>query len=65
MTTQANNFASWLLRTFVTRGHEPMLLLLKTYEYLSAVWNPHKIGEIQQIEAVQRSLTAKIKGMRT
>ena len=68
MTTQANNFASWLLRTFVTRDPEPMLLLLKTYiiprvEYLSAVWNPHKIGEIQQIEAVQRSFTAKIKGM--
>ena len=68
MTTNATNFASWLLRTFSTRDPEPMLLLLKTYiiprvEYVSPLWNPHKIGEIQQIEAVQRSFTAKIKGM--
>ena len=67
MTTKATNFASWLLRTFITRDPEPMLLLLKTYiiprlEYLSPVWNPYKICEIQQIEAVQRSFTAKIKG---
>ena len=68
MTTNAANFASWLLRTFNTRYEEPMLLFLKTYiiprlEYSSPVWNPHKITEIQQIEAVQRSFTAKIKGL--
>ena len=68
MTTNATNFASWLLRTFATRDLEPMLLFLKTYiiprvEYNSPIWHPHKIGEIEQIEQVQRSFTAKIKGL--
>ena len=45
-----------------------MLLFLKTYliprlEYCSAAWNPHKIGEIEQLEAVQRSFTSKIENM--
>ena len=66
MTTNATNFASWLLRTFTTRDIEPMLLFLKTYiiprvEYVSPIWHPHKICEIEQIEQVQRSFTAKIK----
>ena len=65
MTTNATNFASWLLRTFTTRDIEPMLLFLKTYiiprvEYVSPIWHPHKICEIEQIEQVQRSFTAKI-----
>ena len=64
----AANFASWLLRTFSTRSEEVMLLFLKTYliprlEYCSAAWNPHKIGEIQQLEAVQRSFTSKIENL--
>ena len=68
MTTTATNFATWLLRTFRTREKEVMLLLLKTYiiprlEYCSPVWSPHKINEIQEIEAVQRTFTAKIEGM--
>ena len=62
------NFASWLLRTFWTRNKDVMLLFLKTYliprlEYCSAAWNPHKIGEIEQLEAVQRSFTSKIENM--
>ena len=68
MTKNATNFAAWLLRTFRTRDKDVMLLLLKTYiiprlEYASPVWNPHKINEIQQIEAVQRTFTAKIEHM--
>ena len=68
MTINATNFASWLLRTFRTRKKDPMLLFLKTYliprlEYCSPVWNPHKITEIEQIEAVQRSFTSKIENM--
>lgn len=64
----AANFASWLLRTFKTRTEEVMLLFLKTYliprlEYCSAAWSPHKIGEIEQLEAVQRSFTSKIDNM--
>ena len=70
MTNKASNFASWLLRTFTTRQVDVMLLLLKTYliprlEYCSAVWNPHKISEIEQIEAVQRTFTAKIQNLET
>ena len=68
VTSNAANFASWLLRTFCTREKYVMLLLLKTYiiprlEYASPVWNPHKITEIQQLESVQRSFTSKIQGM--
>ena len=45
-----------------------MLLFLKTYliprlEYGSAAWNPHKISEIELLEAVQRSFTSKIDNM--
>ena len=62
------NFAAWLLRTFSTRSEEVMLLFLKTYlvprlEYCSAAWNPHKINEIEQLEAVQRSFTSRIDNM--
>lgn len=70
MTTTAKNFASWLLRTFRTRNKDVMLLFLKTYlisqlEYCSAVWNPHQINEIEQIEAVlcNRSFTSKIENL--
>ena len=68
MTSAATKFASWLLRTFFTRTKEVMILLLKTYiiprlEYCSPVWSPHKIKEIEQIEAVQRSFTARIDNM--
>ena len=68
MTTTATNVASWLKRTFRTRDKDVMLLFLKTYlisqlEYCSAVWNPHQINEIEQIEAVQRSFTSKIENM--
>ena len=68
MTSNATKFASWLLRTFYTRSKDAMLLFLKTYlisrlEYCSPVWCPHKIKEIEQIEAVQRSFTARIDNM--
>ena len=68
MTTNATNFASWLLRTFRSRDPAVMLLLLKTYiiprlEYASPIWHPHLITESQQIEAVQRTFTSKILGL--
>ena len=68
MTRSASNYASWLLRTFRSRNQEVMLLLHKTYiiprlEYASAVWNPAKISEIEQIEAVQRTFTSKIEDL--
>ena len=68
ITDNTANFASWLLRTFRTRDEDVMLLFLKTYliprlEYGSAAWNPHKISEIELLEAVQRSFTSKIDNM--
>jgi hypothetical protein len=68
ITTKAQNYASWLLRTFQTRSEEVMLLLLKTYliprlEYCSAVWNPTTIAEIEKLEATQRTFTSKIDNM--
>ena len=32
-------------------------------EYVSHIWNPNQICEITQVESVQRSFTAKIKGL--
>ena len=40
------------------------LLVRCHLEYCSPVWNPTKIGEIQELESVQRSFTRKISGDR-
>ena len=63
----ASQTAGLILRSFETRKKEPMLLLWKTYirphlEYLSPIWSPHLVGEIQRIEGVQRAFTAQISG---
>ena len=68
MISNATKFASWLLRTFYTRTKDVMLLFLKIYlisrlEYCSPVWCPYKIKDIEQIEAVQRSFTARIENL--
>ena len=65
ITKTANQVCGKLLRTFETRDEETMMVLFKTYirphlEYLSPIWSPYEIGEIQRIEAIQRSFTAKI-----
>lgn len=59
--------AGKILRTFETREIEPMLILFKSYvrphlEYISPVWSPHLIGEIQRIEGVQRAFTSRLNG---
>ena len=66
---KAKNMASWVLRTFTTRDTETMMLLYKSYvrshlEYCGPLWSPHLKCDIIQIEAVQRSFTAKISGFR-
>ena len=65
MTQSANNMCSWILRTFQSRSPELMLTLWKSLvlpilDYCSQLWSPSKIGEIQQIENVQKSFTRKI-----
>ena len=65
ITKTANQVSGRVLRAFETRDEETMLTLLKTYirphlEYLSPIWSPHQVGEIQRVEAIQRAFTAKI-----
>ena len=67
---KAKNMASWVLRTFVTRDKDTMMLLYKSYvrshvEYCCPLWSPHLQCDIILIESVQRSFTAKIAGLRT
>ena len=68
ITNNAQNYASWLLRTFRSRREDVMILLLKTYliprlEYCSAVWNPTQINLIERLEATQRTFTSKIENL--
>ena len=63
----ATQTAGRVLRSFETREKDPMLLLLKSFirphlEYISPIWSPFLVGEIQRVEAVQRAFTSKISG---
>ena len=63
----AKRMASWVLGTFKNRSKTLMILLFKSMvrsrlEYCSALWNPHKIQDIQRLEAIQRSFTRRISG---
>ena len=49
-----------MLRTFKTRGAEP---ILKMFIHSYAVCNPDKNKEIDKIEWIQRNITSKIKGL--
>ena len=58
----------WILRTFWTREELPMLtlwkhLILCEHDYCSQLWNPHRTGDIQDLELLQRSFVRKINGM--
>ena len=64
----ARNYAGWVLRTFNTRERTPLLTLWKSLiipqlDYCSQLWCPHKASEIQLLENIQRSFTAKVNGM--
>jgi len=62
---KANQMCGWIQRTFKTRNQEMMRTLWNSLvqphlDYCSQLWAPHKIGEMQQVEAVQRKYTSKI-----
>ena len=62
-------YAGWILRVFVARDVTTMLTLYKSFvlptmEYCSQLWSPCNLGPIRQLEAVQRSFTRRIDGMR-
>ena len=66
---KARGMAGWVLRTFTTRKLKIMLTLWKalvqpTLDYCSQLWSPHKKGDIQQLEVVQRLFTKQIRGLR-
>ena len=62
----AKNMCSWILRTFQSRSPEVMLTLWKSLvvpilDYCSQLWSPSKVGEIQQLEDIQKAFTRKIR----
>ena len=65
ISSKARRQMGWVLRSFKTRDAHPMLTLFRSLvvpllEYCCQLWNPHKVGEIQVLEAVQRTFTSKI-----
>ena len=60
--------AGWALRVFSTREACPMLILFKTLvlsmvEYCSVLWALQRLGQIRELENVQRAFTRRISGM--
>ena len=67
-TSKAKQMSGYILRTFLTRNYQPMMILFKSLvlpliEYSCIVWNPHKQQEISQLESVQRNYTSKLEEM--
>ena len=65
---KAKKIAGWILRIVQSRSAETILLLFKVYvrphlEYSCSLWSPYLIKHICEIEAVQRSMTARIEGL--
>ena len=69
MIADAKKYAGWILRTFKSRNREVIMLLYNSFvrsrlEYCCPIWSPHYKKDIMAIEAIQRSMTAKINGLR-
>ena len=66
--SRAKAMASWVLSAFRSRDKVTMLTLYKSLvrshlEYCCPLWSPYKISDIQTLEAVQRTFTARIWGV--
>ena len=66
--TSASQLAGWALRVFHNRSKEVMLTLYKMLirpklEYGCIVFHPNQIGDINELESVQRTFTHKIENM--
>ena len=60
--------AGYILRTFMIRNPEPLMMLFKTLvlphiEYCCIIWNPYLKKEINMLEQIQRSFTSKVEGV--
>ena len=69
MVRKARRHAGLILRVFETREKTAMLTLFKSIvipllEYCCQLWSPRTIGLIRKVEAVQRSFTYRITGMK-
>ena len=64
---KANSRASLIHKCFVSRNPEILLRAFKVYvrpvlEYATCIWSPHYNYAIDNIEAVQRKFTKRLKG---
>ena len=62
--------ASWVMSVFSDRSATIMMALFKSMvrskvEYCCPVWSPSKVGDIQEIEKIQRNFTRRINGCKT
>ena len=67
-TSKAKQMSGYILRTFIIRNPEPLMMLFKSLvlphlEYCVIVWNPYLQKEINMLEQIQRSFTSKLEGM--
>ena len=65
---KARQISGWILHVFYARDQNTMLTLFNALarsvlEYCPEIWNPHKVKDIVCIEQVQRTFTAKIRGV--
>ena len=65
---KSKRMSGMILRTFITRERKTMMQLFNTYirsrlEYCSVIWSPSTQRDINKIEGIQRSFTARIDGM--
>lgn len=66
--SKVNNLTSWALRSFKCRSADFILttwksVILPHLDYGSQLWNPHKKGDIQRLEMVQKCFVSKIVGL--
>ena len=66
--SRAQAIASWTISAFRSRDRITMFILYKSLvsshlEYSCPLCNPHKVSDIQTLEGVQRTFTARIWGV--
>ncbi|XP_068223847.1 uncharacterized protein [Palaemon carinicauda] len=67
MANKARQKAGWVLSVFFNRSPTIMLTLYKSMvrsllEYCCPLWNPQSVSDIEELEGVQRTFTARIAG---